>query len=232
MLDPEEIARQLSSYLDASVARVSVLASGWETTVFAFTLESRSSVCARIPVAQPVVLRFYEGSAADSKGVREHLTIDRLSSAGFPVPRPYLFEPSHRALGAPFLIMQRLRGTPLFGARSFPTAFKTFSLGFFSFVLAQARLHKYDPNSAGLREIPHAFTAGAQSPDDEPPLLDRLLKIIANRVENGPLPGLREALDRLTVRAARFRSSAQSIVHMDYHPLNVMVDGVCVTGVI
>src|SRR6266852_3072623 len=235
MLDPEDIARQLSSYLGAPVARVSVLASGWETTVFAFTLESRSSVCASIPVAQPVVLRFYEGSAADSKGVREHITIDRLSAAGFPVPHPYLFEPSHRALGAPFLIMQRLRGSPLFGARSFPTAFKTFSLGFFSFVLAQARLHKYDPTRAGLREIPHAFSGGAthvHAPGNEPPLLDRLLKIIADRVDNGPLPGLRKALDRVTARAPRFRSSAQSIVHMDYHPLNVMVDGVRVTGVI
>ena len=57
-------------------------------------------------------------------------------------------------------------------------------------------------------------------------------KIIADRVENGPLPGLREALQRITERASRFRSSPQSIVHMDYHPLNVMVHGVRVTGVI
>src|SRR5271168_2776744 len=159
MLDAGEIARALSSYLDAPVARVSVLASGWETTVFEFTLESRSSVCANIPVAQPVVLRFYEGSAADAKGTREHVTIDRLFSAGYAVPRPYLFEPDHRTLGAPFLIMQRLGGVPLFGPRSFPVAFKTFSLGFFSFVRAQALLHKLDPNAAGLREIPHAFPA-------------------------------------------------------------------------
>ena len=235
MLYPEEIAQRLSSYLGAPVAQVSVLASGWETTVFAFTLERASSVCASIPVAQPVVLRFYEGSAADSKGCREHITIDRLFGTGFPVPRPYLFEPSHHALGAPFLIMERLRGGPLFGARSFPTAFKTFSLGFLAFVRAQARLHKYDSTNIGLREIPHAFASDAtraQSPGDEPPLLDRLLKIIADRVENGPLPGLREALQRISQRAPRFRSSPQSIVHMDYHPLNVMVHGMRVTGVI
>jgi len=148
------------------------------------------------------------------------------------VPRPYLFEPNHGALGAPFLIMQRLGGSPLFGSRSFPTAFKTFSLGFFSFVRAQARLHKYDSTAAGLREIPHAFPTVAQSAGNEPPLLDRLLNLIADRVEHGPLPGLREALQRINERAPRFRSSPQSIVHMDYHPLNVMVDGVQVTGVI
>ena len=240
MLDAQDIGRALSSYLGAPAARVNVLASGWETTVFEFTLESRSSVCASIPVAQPMVLRFYEGSAADSKGTREHITIDRLFGAGYPVPRPYVFEPDHRALGAPFLIMQRLGGGRLFGANSFPQAFKTFSLGFFSFVRAQARLHKYDPASAGLREIPHAFAAigasadliRAHPPADEPPLLDRILAIIAARVENGPLPGLREALARVTERAHLFPSSPQSIVHMDYHPLNVMVDGTRLTGVI
>ncbi len=136
--------------------------------------------------------------------------------------------------------MQRLGGGRLFGANSFAQAFKTFSLGFFSFVRAQARLHKYDSASPGLREIPHAFaTSGIHSdstrehpPSDEPPLLDRILAIIADRVENGPLPGLREALKRVTERASLFRSSPKSIVHMDYHPLNVMVDRTRVTGVI
>ena len=231
MPDLQQIARDLSSYLGAPVAQMRVLASGWETTVFEFTLESRSIVCASIPVGESVVLRFYQGSAADVKGNREHVTIDRLFGAGFSVPRPHVFEAGHRALGAPFLIMQRLRGVPLFGPRSFPVAFKTFSLGFFSFVRAQARLHKYSPASAGLSEIPHAYVS-AQPAGDEPPLLDRVLSIIAARVEDGPLPGLRKALACVNERAPLFRSSPQSIVHMDYHPLNVMVDGMRLTGVI
>ena len=57
------------------------------------------------------------------------------------------------------------------------------------------------------------------------PLLDRVLAIIANRVENGPLPGLREALNLVTERAPKFRQSPESLVHMDYHPQNVMVRG-------
>src|SRR5258708_710078 len=150
MLDAQEIARALSSYLGAPATRLNVLASGWETTVFEFTLDRESNRYASIPAGHPMVLRFYDGSAADSKGTREHITIDRLFNGGFPVPRPYLFEPDRAALGAPFLIMQRLGGGRLFGANSFPQAFKTFSLGFFSFVRAQARLHKYDSASPGL----------------------------------------------------------------------------------
>ena len=231
MPDSHDIERRLSTYLGAPVARLSILASGWETTVFEFTLDGASKAFAALPVDEPMVLRFYQGSAADTKGAREHTTIDRLFAAGYPVPRPYAFEADHRPLGAPFFIMQRLAGRRLFTVSSFPSAFKTFSMAFFSFVRAQAKLHKFDPASAGLRDIPRAYapidgtTAGS-------PLLDRVLAIIANRVENGPLPGLREALNLVTERAPRFRRSADSLVHMDYHPLNVMVQGARVTGVI
>jgi aminoglycoside phosphotransferase (APT) family kinase protein len=231
MLDPRDIAQRLSAYLDAPVARLSVLASGWETTVFEFTLEAVSQRFASIPVGVPMVLRFYQGSAADAKGAREHTTIDRLFATGYPVPRPYTFEGDHGALGAPFLVMQKLAGGQLFAVRSFPSAFKTFSMAFFSFVRTQSRLHKFDPASAGLREIPHAYAPIGNASADSP-LLDRVLAIIANRVENGPLPGLREALNLVTERAPKFRSSPNSLVHMDYHPLNVMVEGVRVTGVI
>jgi aminoglycoside phosphotransferase (APT) family kinase protein len=231
MLDPHDIARRLSEYLGAPVAHLSVLASGWETTVFEFTLEAASKAFAAVPVGVPMVLRFYQGSAADAKGNRERITIERLFAAGYPVPRPYAFEGDHRALGAPFLIMQRLAGGPLFAVRSFPSAFKTFSLAFFSFVRAQSKLHKLDPASAGLRDIPRAYAPVGDAAADSP-LLDRVLAIIANRVETGPLPGLREALNLVTERAPKFRRSPDSLVHMDYHPQNVMVRGVSVTGVI
>src|SRR5277367_401597 len=191
MLDPRDIAQRLSAYLGAPVARLSVLASGWETTVFEFTLEAASQRFASIPVGVPMVLRFYQGSAADAKGEREHTTIDRLFATGYPVPRPYAFEGEHDALGAPFLLMQKLAGGQLFAVRSFPSAFKTFSMAFFSFVRAQSRLHKLDSASADLCEIPHAFVP-IDGYTSVSPLLDRVLAIIANRVENGPLPGLRE----------------------------------------
>src|ERR1700733_3975650 len=133
MLDPHDIAQRLSAYLGAPIARLSILASGWETTVFEFTLEASSQRCASIPVGVPMVLRFYQGSAADAKGAREYTTIDRLFAAGYPVPRPYAFESDHRALGAPFLVMERLAGGPPVAPRRVPARFETFSLAFFFF---------------------------------------------------------------------------------------------------
>jgi aminoglycoside phosphotransferase (APT) family kinase protein len=230
VLDLDRIRSGLSEYLETRVAHLKVLASGWETTVFEFSLSERSTRFPSIPAARPMVLRFYQGAFADAKGQREHYTMTRLAEAGYCVPRPYLFELAHDALGAPFLVMERVAGGPLFAARSFPQAFKTFSLGFFAFVRAQARLHRLDPGPSGLAGIPRACAAAGGS--ISAPLLDRVLAVIGERVENGPLPGLRPALASLLARAARFRDAPSSVVHMDYHPQNVMVSGVRVTGVI
>jgi aminoglycoside phosphotransferase (APT) family kinase protein len=230
MIDLQDINLRLAAYLDAPLARLRVLASGWETTVFEFALERASSRFREIPAGTSLVLRFYQGAQADRKGPRESLTIDRLSAAGFPVPHPYAFEGDPAALGAPFLIMQRLDGGPLFTTRSFPEAFKTFSLGFFSFVRAQVRLHRMNPQSAGLRDIPHAYETGLTAPGT--PMLDRALAIIADRVDKGPLPGLRDALGLLTARAGAYRVAEPSLLHLDYHPRNVVVRGTHLSGVI
>ncbi len=225
-----ETRERLSRYLGAAVDRVRVLASGWETTVFEFALASPSPRLPELPPRIALVLRFYQGLQADEKGRRESRSIERLYSVRYCVPRPYVFEQDHGALGAPFMILERLGGGPLFSTTSFPQAFKTFSLGFFGFVRAQVRLHRLSPARHELRDIPQSLQPEATPPGT--PLLDRALALIAERVEKGPLPGLKDALRRLAARAGVYRVAEPSVVHMDYHPLNVLVDGVRVTGVI
>src|ERR1035437_9007465 len=154
MLDLNDIKQRLSAYLGAPVSCLSVLASGWETTVFEFTLEAASKAFAAIRAGEPIVLRVYQGSAVDAKGAREYTTIDRLFAAGYCVPRPYAFEADHCALGAPFLIMQRLAGGPLFTIRSFSSSLKTFSMAFFFFFRAPSRVPNLDHAPPRARESP------------------------------------------------------------------------------
>ena len=227
MAQVSDIEQRLTVYLEASLVSLKVLESGWETTIFEFVLATRSGRSAKLPLATPLVLRLYEGSRAKDKSVREVTALKRLAADGFPVPFAYLFEPDSGPLGVPFLVMQRLDGGPLFASRSFPQAFKTFALGFFAFVRAQARLHRITSFAA---DYPRTYQAAGVASDA--PLLDRLLAVIGERIERGPLPGLTNPLARLRERADRFRTAPEAPLHMDYHPQNVLVRGLHVTGVI
>jgi aminoglycoside phosphotransferase (APT) family kinase protein len=180
MLQLAEIQNRLADYLGAPLLSLKVLASGWETTVFEFATAANSSRLPLIPSRTPLVLRFYQGSFADVKGARENFTIAKLSSVGFSVPKPYGYEADHAALGAPFLIMERVAGGPLFATRTFASAFKTFSLGFFGFVRAQVRLHQMELRKSGLDQISRAYAP--EGIDANAPLLDRMLKIVEQRV--------------------------------------------------
>ena len=230
MMELAQIQSRLADYLGSPLHSLKVLASGWETTVFEFATAAEASRIPGLPARTPLVLRFYQGPFADAKGAREHATIAKLAGVGFCVPKPYGFEPSHDVLGAPFLIMERIAGGPLFATRSFASAFKTFSLGFFGFVRAQVRLHHLELRKSGLDEIPRAYAPSGADP--KAPLLDRMLTIIGQRVEQGPLPGLKAAHARLTARANEFRTAPLSLVHLDYHPQNVVVQNFRVNGVI
>ena len=240
--EPETLTAALSAYLGAAVEQLRVLASGWETTLYEFELRTPSGLLPGVEAGIPLVLRFYPSVEAADKGALEYRTIEHLASAGYPVPRPYLFEPGDAAIGAPFLVMERLGGGPLFAIRSFPRAFKTFSMGFLGFVRAQARLHRMALAPSAIEVLRTSAVANhaglAMGPDSGAEngaaarLLDRTLETIAARVGQGPLPGLAETLERLRRRATEFRTAPPSFLHMDYHPQNVLVKGLHVTGVI
>jgi aminoglycoside phosphotransferase (APT) family kinase protein len=271
--DVSSIRPRLATWLDTDIARIAVLGTGWETTIYEFTIRARAARAPDLPIHAPLVLRLYDGARAEDKAAREGRTLSYLAAAEYPVPRPYLCELGREALGAPFIIMDRVAGGPLFSATSFPIAFKTFSTGFIAFVRAQVRLHRLNvsapdspippdsphpptpdellrassyapphrrnlsapdapivPNSPNSDYLPRAYSAESIPP--AAPLLDRLLGIIAERVASGPLPGLADALASLRERADRYRLAPGAIVHMDYHPQNVIVRGIRVTGVI
>jgi aminoglycoside phosphotransferase (APT) family kinase protein len=235
--DCADICTRLITYLDAEVVNLRILDSGWETTIFEFALDGRSARAPDLPLRSPLVLRVYDGVRADDKAMREARTMFSLAAAGYAVPRPYLLERDRDVVGNPFLLMDRVAGGPLFTAKSFPQAFRTFSLGFIAFVRAQVRLHRLtlaEDNPIGRVDDPKSAPGAPPAPSasTSAPLLDRMLAIVADRVERGPLPGLREALASLRDRAERYRDAPRAIVHLDYHPQNVIVRGVRVTGVV
>jgi aminoglycoside phosphotransferase (APT) family kinase protein len=224
-----QVQERLSNYLGVEVARFRVLASGWETTVFEFALNGAATGM-ELPRGRPLVLRFYHGPDAAPKGSRESSVMQLLRAAEFPVPIPYAFQPDPAALGAPFLIMERLEGGPLLRLQSFPNALKTFTLAFPPFVRLHTTLHRLNPDRIGITALAPAFRPNRNEASQ--PLLQRMLATIAARVEQGPLPWLGPALQWARSALGTFGEGVISVLHMDYHPLNALVKGARITGII
>lgn len=230
MGETERIAQLLAPYLGSALERLRLLAEGWETIIFEFATRSASVRLPSSAARRLLILRFYRGGGAVLKAAREFSVIERLKSARFAVPAPYLVETDPAPLGAPFMVMERLQGGPLFRTDNFPLAFKTFSLAFLAFVRAQARLHRLAPEA--IAQGPGCgFVVSPRLPASMP-LIERALATLAERIESGALSGMREALAALSERAPKFRAAAAVPVHLDYHPRNVIVRGLSVTGVI
>src|SRR5580692_8377504 len=103
--DLHDLRPRLANYLGAEVARIAILGSGWETTIYEFTIGARSSRMPNLPIHSPLVLRLYDGARPEDKAAREGATLSWLAAAKYPVPRSYVREQSRDALGAPFIIM-------------------------------------------------------------------------------------------------------------------------------
>jgi aminoglycoside phosphotransferase (APT) family kinase protein len=240
MAEPETLAAALALYLKATIRSLRVLASGWETTLFEFALGEPSERLPGVAAGTPMVLRFYPSVEAAGKGALEYRIIRQLGAQAFPVPRAYLFESGAEAIGAPFLVMERIGGGPLFEVKSFPHAFKAFSMGFAGFVRAQTRLHRMPVLPATIAALqglvnPNgdaARTREESAEDAAARLLESRIETIASRVEQGPLPGLAAALEHLREHVTAFRTAPASLLHLDYHPQNVLTEGVHVRGVI
>ncbi|HLH75699.1 MAG TPA: phosphotransferase [Candidatus Binataceae bacterium] len=222
------LANGLAEYLGLRPVEFSLLAGGWETIIYQFSLPAGAHHDA-LPASQPLVLRCYQGALALRKGAREYAALKALSAAGFPVPCPYLCELDPRPLGTPFLIMARLSGSPMLGATSFLHAAYGFSAAFIPFVRAHVRLHRLATAPLGLAEGA-PMLASVQSPTSS--LLERVLQTIEQRATIGPLPDLTPVLHLARAGAGAFSATTPALLHLDYHPLNVIAQGRHLRGVL
>ena len=221
------VEQQLGSYLGARISRLRTLGGGWQTDVLEFEV---AAPCSRsdIPARRPLALKIYQAGMSAKKCARETSAMCRLLDGGYPVPRPYLFEGSHQPLGRPFMIMERIKGRPLFAFDTVPKAIAVFVKGIVPFARAHAALHSLNAQIISRDgELAGDGNCGGKSS----PLLDRMLTTVAERIEQTPLPALKPAWEWVSANAARFRSETDSVVHLDYLPRNVLIDGLHVSGV-
>lgn len=196
------------------------LTGGFDTVTMAFQIE-------RAPPDLPkdLILRILPPAAPVLRLRREVATHEALVSAGFPAPRIYLHEEDPAPLGGAFIVMERLPGTNMWDGAMGRTGEKRHLLTL-SRRLAEAHalLHRIDGKQ---------LSASAQSHGIDPALLTVAGEVqrIRGRIEKANLGRLMPGFDWLQ-RNVRRPVEAEVICHGDFHPLNIMVQGERLVGVI
>lgn len=210
---PPEVAGVLLRYLGrrlgldnlAYAAPPAELSSGWETYTYEFRL--RDSDPLPRPFAGPLVLRAFVCPQGLPAARREFAVTQFLARSNFPVPEPLLLEESSSYLRGPFLLRPRVPGRPLLKtALRYPwTLFSTAE------VLADTH--------ARLHAVPaEAFSSAGDW------ALERSLDEGARAIRRCGLDGLRDALHWLNAHRPP-RPPSPSILHLDFHPLNLIRKG-------
>ena len=192
------------------------LSGGFDTTIMAFRLAN-----APAEYSGELILRWMAGIGRPDQVRREAAAHAALVAQGFAAPRVLAAEPEGDVLGAPFLIMERLPGCNMVD----------------NVKQSAGRIFRLTRDLAHTHVLMHrvpgeALLASAREHGLDPALftLAGELGRLAARVERSGLRGLERGIDWL---ARNQPSAAREVVcHGDYHPLNVVMDGERVAGVV
>jgi len=181
------------------------LTGGFDTEIHAVRLRGAPAA-----FAAPLVLRVLRAHHDPAMVMREQAIQNTVADQGYPAARVLHATLDPAPLGAAFLLMERLPGTPLISAR--PVGMDR------PLLEAQLRRHALDPAPLA-RALGDAVT------------FDGYLASVERRVARAALTGLAELLRWLRER----RPSPEAppvICHGDLHPRNILVDGGRVSGVL
>ncbi len=217
---PDELLPLLQSYFprafpdraDPQVTGLERLSGGWESDVYAFTVEWGLP---GLRQREDLVLRIYPGADAYEKSANEFRNLSLLRQAGYPVPRVDCLERDSSPFGRPFLIMECIHGRPMWdGMFHSPPQEQQKRLQ--QFCCLFARLHAIDwrplvPNSAEFE------------PADPHGIVERQFARWQPYIDALPLPGFQAGWAWLREHGHQVTSTGASLVHWDFHPNNILI---------
>jgi aminoglycoside phosphotransferase (APT) family kinase protein len=180
------------------------LPGGWET--YTYALQFRAQVALPKPYTQPLVLRIYSCCAGLERARYEFGVQQHLGTLGYPILGHLLLEEDCDYFGGPFLVAPRVTGGTLLD--SMLGKIWTIPINATRMANMHARLHQLP--TQGFPRPRGAF-------------LTRALQQMAGVVRQHDLQGLRPGLEWL--RLHRPPPRRPSILHLDFHPLNLLYDG-------
>lgn len=188
---------------------------GFDTRIFAFQLAGAPDA-----YAGRLIVRIFRDARGSARAAAEQALQNAIAGAGYPAPPVLHACLDATVVGGAFTVMPLVPGTTLLDAALRPSTMMLRMPGLLA--EAHARLHATDPAplAAATKETVSAATTTAG-------WLADLRAIAQSPGLDGMLPGL-EWLERNEPRG----DFQPAILHMDFHPANVLVEHGKVTGVI
>jgi aminoglycoside phosphotransferase (APT) family kinase protein len=216
---PDEMEAKLQAYLVTRESQWSSpvvhdlrsISVGWESDVYAFDLE-HGTMGARQRL--PLILRIYPGEVAADKAAREFGGMSLLYRAGYPVPAVHLLEREASPFGQPFVIMDRVDGTPMWRQLRDPDPHRVQAL-ITQFCQLQITLHRLDWRP--LVPDPARYDADAYT------VVDWELAQLDDWLRTPGLSSYAPVRDWLVARRDRAACPHPSAIHGDLHPENVLL---------
>jgi aminoglycoside phosphotransferase (APT) family kinase protein len=188
------------------------ISDGWETDIYAFDLESGRS---GEPTRDQLILRIYPGKGGGVESAREFRGMGLLYESGYPVPKVHMQAGEDSTLGYPFVIMDRINGQVMWQMmNSASDKVKADLLTLFCDLFVN--LHNLDWRP---------FSKSFERTDNRDPyeFVDYWINTARLGIQQYKLPGFSDALDWFTERRADIPCSRPSVVHLDFHPNNVLL---------
>jgi len=215
-MNEQRLAERLVPYFESlypersslSVTSLDEINMGWETELYTLEVDSTKD---GDQIKEHRVLRVFQGDSAGRKSAKEYSLMRKLGEAGYPVPRVYSHEVSGEAIGKPFILMERILGKTLDATYRNETP-EELQKGLSRLIRLFVRLHRLDITP--FKDVP-------ELPCHDDHIQDNLDWY--GRTAQGHLSWLKPVVDWLTERKPCIDPVPRSLLHMDYHGMNVML---------
>jgi len=203
---------RFTSWENTRIADFTKISDGWENEVYSFTVEYGEAGETR---HEDLILRIYPGDGAPRKATREFDGMKKLHELGFPVPEVLVLEMDDSPFSNPFVIMEKINGR-LMGLvidesrdEKRQELITLFCRMFVDLHALEWRPFAPDPS---VYETGDPYTFIEHSLSEAQEHIDRF-----QRNEFAPV------LDWLEERYLDVPCERLSVVHLDYHPYNILM---------
>lgn len=206
------LQREYPQRQNLRVANLIDITSGWETEIRSFDLEweENSEV-----IVNPLVIRIFPGKGVEGKARKEFTFMKELHNINYPVPIVYFLEIDSSIIGHPFIIMERISG----GTIEDRIRKDNESLYYWLDVMCRLLVNLH--NTQWESFVPEQMREEYNDPYF---IIKRILSDYRNLLERTDSLILLPIVEWLEERIELVPCERPSIVHGDFHGMNVLLD--------